>query len=68
MSFYSLFCCCVTEDDYYEDDEEDDPDALKDPIYQVDLQVRPLVEVPLIWFVSSNSIQIQIGNNIVCKT
>lgn len=26
-------------DDYYEDDEEDDPDALKDPIYQIDLQV-----------------------------
>uniref|UniRef100_A0A8C8E1I4 Importin 9 n=1 Tax=Oryzias sinensis TaxID=183150 RepID=A0A8C8E1I4_9TELE len=26
------------DDDYYEDDEEDDPDALKDPIYQVDLQ------------------------------
>uniref|UniRef100_A0A7N6BR71 Importin N-terminal domain-containing protein n=1 Tax=Anabas testudineus TaxID=64144 RepID=A0A7N6BR71_ANATE len=26
------------EDDYYEDDEEDDPDALKDPIYQIDLQ------------------------------
>uniref|UniRef100_A0A8C5B7J7 Importin 9 n=1 Tax=Gadus morhua TaxID=8049 RepID=A0A8C5B7J7_GADMO len=25
-------------DDYYEDDEEDDPDALKDPLYQVDLQ------------------------------
>lgn len=25
-------------DDYYEDDEEDDPDALKDPIYQIDLQ------------------------------
>lgn len=30
---------CVTDDDYYEDDEEDDPDALKDPIYQIDLQV-----------------------------
>lgn len=28
------------EDDYYEDDEEDDPDALKDPIYQIDLQVQ----------------------------
>lgn len=28
----------LTEDDYYEDDEEDDPDALKDPLYQVDLQ------------------------------
>ncbi|ELK34963.1 Importin-9 [Myotis davidii] len=28
------------EEDYYEDDEEDDPDALKDPLYQVDLQVR----------------------------
>ncbi|XP_054569111.1 importin-9 [Eptesicus fuscus] len=26
------------EEDYYEDDEEDDPDALKDPLYQVDLQ------------------------------
>lgn len=31
---------CVTDDDYYEDDEEDDPDALKDPIYQIDLQVN----------------------------
>lgn len=31
---------CVTDDDYYEDDEEDDPDALKDPIYQIDLQVQ----------------------------
>lgn len=31
---------CLTEEDYYEDDEEDDPDALKDPLYQVDLQVR----------------------------
>lgn len=28
------------DDDYYEDDEEDDPDALKDPIYQIDLQVQ----------------------------
>lgn len=36
--------CLVTEEDYYEDDEEDDPDALKDPIYQVDLQVRHLVK------------------------
>ncbi|XP_029331446.1 importin-9 [Mus caroli] len=26
------------EEDYYEDDEEDDPDALKDPLYQIDLQ------------------------------
>ncbi|XP_024605429.1 importin-9 [Neophocaena asiaeorientalis asiaeorientalis] len=26
------------EEEYYEDDEEDDPDALKDPLYQVDLQ------------------------------
>lgn len=33
---------CVTDDDYYEDDEEDDPDALKDPIYQIDLQVHSL--------------------------
>uniref|UniRef100_A0A8D0L9J8 Importin 9 n=1 Tax=Sphenodon punctatus TaxID=8508 RepID=A0A8D0L9J8_SPHPU len=24
---------------YYEDDEDDDPDALKDPLYQIDLQV-----------------------------
>lgn len=31
---------CVADDDYYEDDEEDDPDALKDPIYQIDLQVH----------------------------
>ena len=28
------------DDEYYEDDEEDDPDALKDPLYQVDLQVQ----------------------------
>lgn len=28
------------DDDFYEeDDDEDDPDALKDPIYQIDLQV-----------------------------
>ncbi|XP_068171167.1 importin-9 isoform X3 [Antennarius striatus] len=26
------------DDDYYEDDEEDDPDALKDPIYLIDMQ------------------------------
>ncbi|KAK5872189.1 hypothetical protein PBY51_012912 [Eleginops maclovinus] len=26
------------DDDYYEDDDEDDPDAVKDPIYQIDLQ------------------------------
>ncbi|KAG7477778.1 hypothetical protein MATL_G00073280 [Megalops atlanticus] len=26
------------DDDYYEDDDEEDPDALKDPIYQIDLQ------------------------------
>ncbi|KAG2468253.1 IPO9 protein, partial [Polypterus senegalus] len=26
------------DDDYYEDDEDDDPDAMKDPIYQIDLQ------------------------------
>uniref|UniRef100_A0A667XWF2 Importin 9 n=2 Tax=Myripristis murdjan TaxID=586833 RepID=A0A667XWF2_9TELE len=31
-------CICLKDDDYYEDDEEDDPDALKDPIYQIDLQ------------------------------
>lgn len=30
---------CLTDEDYYEDDEEDDPDALKDPLYQIDLQV-----------------------------
>uniref|UniRef100_A0A8C2H7K9 Importin 9 n=1 Tax=Cyprinus carpio TaxID=7962 RepID=A0A8C2H7K9_CYPCA len=30
------------DDDYYEDDDEDDPDALKDPIYQIDLQVSNL--------------------------
>lgn len=39
-SDHSALCCRPTDDDYYEDDEEDDPDALKDPIYQVDLQVR----------------------------
>ncbi|KAI5093529.1 importin-9, partial [Silurus meridionalis] len=26
------------DDDFYEEDDEDDPDALKDPIYQIDLQ------------------------------
>uniref|UniRef100_A0A8C0HA38 Importin 9 n=1 Tax=Chelonoidis abingdonii TaxID=106734 RepID=A0A8C0HA38_CHEAB len=26
------------DEDYYDDDEEDDPDALKDPLYQIDLQ------------------------------
>uniref|UniRef100_A0A670IHJ4 Importin 9 n=1 Tax=Podarcis muralis TaxID=64176 RepID=A0A670IHJ4_PODMU len=30
--------CLFTDDDYYEDDDEDDPDALKDPLYQIDLQ------------------------------
>uniref|UniRef100_A0A452T9S9 Importin 9 n=1 Tax=Ursus maritimus TaxID=29073 RepID=A0A452T9S9_URSMA len=34
----SLCWLCLTEEDYYEDDEEDDPDALKDPLYQIDLQ------------------------------
>lgn len=29
----------LTDDDYYDDDGEDDPDTLKDPLYQVDLQV-----------------------------
>lgn len=29
----------VLDEDYYEDDDEEDPDALKDPIYQIDLQV-----------------------------
>lgn len=33
------------DDDYYEDDEEDDPDALKDPLYQIDLQV--MLKFPL---------------------
>uniref|UniRef100_A0A4X1SFV8 Importin 9 n=1 Tax=Sus scrofa TaxID=9823 RepID=A0A4X1SFV8_PIG len=28
----------ATEEDYYEDDEDDDPDALKDPLYQIDLE------------------------------
>lgn len=43
LQFHALFGytgSCVTDDDYYEDDEEDDPDALKDPIYQIDLQVH----------------------------
>lgn len=31
------------DDDYYEDDDEDDPDALKDPIYQIDLQVNAVL-------------------------
>lgn len=39
LSFHFLVYPCVTDDDYYEDDEEDDPDALKDPIYQINLQV-----------------------------
>lgn len=30
----------MADDDYYEDDEEDDPDVLKDPLYQIDLQVK----------------------------
>lgn len=34
---------CFLDDDFYEDDEEDDPDALKDPIYQIDLQVTCLL-------------------------
>lgn len=38
---------CASEDDYYEDDEDDDPDALKDPLYQIDLQVTPLTLQPL---------------------
>ncbi|MGH0188478.1 UNVERIFIED_CONTAM: hypothetical protein FKN15_029839 [Acipenser sinensis] len=29
----------LSDEDYYEDDEEEDPDALKDPIYQIDMQV-----------------------------
>lgn len=33
-------CSFLADDDYYGDDEEDDPDALKDPIYLIDLQVR----------------------------
>ena len=36
----------LTDDDYYEDDEEDDPDALKDPLYQVDLQVQAPKQAP----------------------
>uniref|UniRef100_A0A8C8IZI1 Importin N-terminal domain-containing protein n=1 Tax=Oncorhynchus tshawytscha TaxID=74940 RepID=A0A8C8IZI1_ONCTS len=28
----------LSDEDYYEDDDEEDPDALKDPIYQIDLQ------------------------------
>lgn len=46
LIFTNVFSCSssfsLTEDDYYEDDEEDDPDALKDPIYQIDLQVQSL--------------------------
>lgn len=40
LSFHMPVCSCSADDDYYEDDEEDDPDALKDPIYQIDLQVH----------------------------
>uniref|UniRef100_A0A7N8YHL6 Importin 9 n=1 Tax=Mastacembelus armatus TaxID=205130 RepID=A0A7N8YHL6_9TELE len=36
--FFLVLLLLPTDDDYYEDDEEDDPDALKDPIYQIDLQ------------------------------
>lgn len=46
LIFHILVSSCVTDDDYYEDDEEDDPDALKDPIYQIDLQVHELLTVP----------------------
>uniref|UniRef100_A0A8C4GPV4 Importin 9 n=1 Tax=Dicentrarchus labrax TaxID=13489 RepID=A0A8C4GPV4_DICLA len=35
---YTVNRFCPADDDYYEDDEEDDPDALKDPIYLIDLQ------------------------------
>lgn len=36
---FNFFIYCLADDDYYDDDEEDDPDVLKDPLYQIDLQV-----------------------------
>lgn len=41
--FFFSFFFVFSDDDFYEDDDEDDPDALKDPIYQVDLQVTCLL-------------------------
>lgn len=45
LSFLVWFC--FTDDDYYEDDDDDDDDAdaLKDPIYQIDLQVHKLLRL-----------------------
>lgn len=38
LLFFSSF---LSDENYYEEDDEEDPDALKDPIYQIDLQVMP---------------------------
>lgn len=38
VHLYNVFFVYLDED-FYEEDDEDDPDALKDPIYQIDLQV-----------------------------
>lgn len=43
MYSFFFFFFVFSDDDFYEDDDEDDPDALKDPIYQVDLQVTCLL-------------------------
>lgn len=40
---YNSYCNFPIDDDYYEDDDDEDPDALKDPIYQIDLQVSHFV-------------------------
>lgn len=37
----------MPDEDYYEDDEEEDPDALKDPIYQIDMQVNRYPDTPI---------------------
>uniref|UniRef100_A0A803T5Z7 Importin N-terminal domain-containing protein n=1 Tax=Anolis carolinensis TaxID=28377 RepID=A0A803T5Z7_ANOCA len=35
---FCSYICYRNYEDYYEDEDEDDPDALKDPLYQIDLQ------------------------------
>lgn len=41
------YCNFPIDDDYYEDDDDEDPDALKDPIYQIDLQVSHFASTQL---------------------
>uniref|UniRef100_A0A3Q3DP46 Importin 9 n=1 Tax=Hippocampus comes TaxID=109280 RepID=A0A3Q3DP46_HIPCM len=38
VSSTSTILFCLPDDDYYDDDDEDDPDALNDPLDQIDLQ------------------------------